>query len=139
MDAALNFGATDSLTLEVRIQTSAEKANVSSVILSKRVVGLSQTYYIDIPGGAMPNMPSFFFGRITRKLFAPTKVNDSYWHHIACVRNKETNRLLLYVDGYLLDKVDKDISEDLTNTKSLFIGTHLFSMSDVFDGEIDEV
>tara|TARA_B100000809_G_C15114570_1_gene521900 strand:+ start:869 stop:1264 length:396 start_codon:yes stop_codon:yes gene_type:complete len=66
-------------------------------------------------------------------------VNDGFLHHIAGVRDKDTNQLFLYIDGSLQDNVDTDLSENLSSSQSLFIGTHLYNMSDGFDGKIDEV
>ena len=133
----LNFGANDSLTLEVWVNTLATKF----IPLSKRVQSRNATYAIEIE---KENGRAVFFVRDKNaksagKLSSTFPVNDGKWHHIAGVRDKQSNKLFLYVDGQLSSDLAPDSSEDLSNSESLFIGTHLHDIGEASKGEIDEV
>lgn len=51
-----------------------------------------------------------------------TKVNDGKWHHIAAVRDRDSQKLKIYVDGQLSGEADDAVKGSLANRKTLFIG-----------------
>ena len=68
-----------------------------------------------------------------------TAYNDDIWHHVACVRNADTNRALIYVDGILEDNdTDTTVGVNLLAAGGLTIGDTGESGKN-FNGTIDEV
>jgi hypothetical protein len=66
---------------------------------------------------------------------SPGKINDGNWHHLAGVRDQQTKRLSLYIDGQLVVE-DLDETENINSGQSIWIGDHL---NRYYDGLIDEV
>ena len=66
---------------------------------------------------------------------SPSKINDGNWHHLAGIRDQQTKRLCLYVDGQLVVE-ESDETEDINSGQSIWIGDHL---NRYYDGLIDNL
>ncbi|MBL7186250.1 MAG: LamG domain-containing protein [Phycisphaerae bacterium] len=66
---------------------------------------------------------------------SPSRINDGNWHHLAGVRDQQTRRLRLYVDGQLVVE-DLDETENINSGQSIWIGDHL---NRYYDGLIDDL
>ncbi|NIO45136.1 MAG: hypothetical protein GTN36_06335 [Candidatus Aenigmarchaeota archaeon] len=69
-----------------------------------------------------------------------TIVNDGNWHYFAVVRDKSINNFTLYIDG-IHDGTDKiDITGNIINFNSTYIGTYVDPTPEqFFNGTIDEI
>lgn len=65
-------------------------------------------------------------------------VNDGLWHHIAAVRDRDSQKLKIYVDGELSGEVSDKIEGSLANRRPLFVGG-TDSGNNKFTGQIDFV
>ena len=66
-------------------------------------------------------------------------IDDGLWHHIACVRDKTSNHITIYVDGLSGTPVT-DTSVDLNSTgQNLEIGYFHLSSGNYYVGSIDDV
>lgn len=72
--------------------------------------------------------------------FIKTKasVTDNKWHHIAAVRDRDTKKLKIYIDGQLSNEVADEVEGSLGNRHPLLIGG-LEGGGSNFIGEIDFV
>lgn len=63
-----------------------------------------------------------------------TVVNDGEWHHVAFLRDRDTKKAALYVDGEL-EEEKADPTGNIDSGQDIFLGEHL---SRFFEGMLDE-
>lgn len=70
-------------------------------------------------------------------LKSSVQVTDGLWHHIAAVRDREAQKLYIYVDGELSGEIKDELTGSVANRRDLLIGGS--NAGDGFVGEIDFV
>lgn len=68
----------------------------------------------------------------------PEDFDEDAWHHIVCVRNKETNYLSIYMDGQLMESSIDLTTNSIASGLPLFIGNY-YTLTTPFSGLIDDV
>jgi hypothetical protein len=67
-------------------------------------------------------------------------VYDGTWHHISAVRDTTADKLLIYLDGILVDSDSDSTTATLENSLSLYVGDRDGTDNgDEFAGDIDEI
>lgn len=65
-------------------------------------------------------------------------VADNQWHHVAAVRDRDTKKIKIYIDGALSGEASDEVKGSLSNRRSLYIGG-TESVDGKFKGQIDFV
>lgn len=66
------------------------------------------------------------------------EITDGKWHHVAAVRDRNTRKLKIYIDGELSNEIADELKGSVANRRPLYIGG-TESGKDHFKGEIDFV
>jgi hypothetical protein len=143
---SLDFGASDSFTLEAWIKTTDSDSGYNNIIRKDnymmgepRALWLIAVYN---PGG---KLRGFIYDGSGKWLFieSSTSVNDGVWHHVAFVRDAVNDKLRLYIDGSEdpVTPVTDTTIDTLENSGWGAIGAYANpkSQGEFFNGIIDEV
>lgn len=138
---SLDFGATDSFTITAWIKTT----KIESGIVYKRGIDRLQGPFVEGYGFRVHDGGLYFViegaDSIGSGIFGTQTVSDDVWHHVVAVRNTNTDKISLYVDG-ILDgtPVTDTTTASLETDKPLFIGQIGSDYTDaLFAGKIDDV
>jgi Concanavalin A-like lectin/glucanases superfamily len=111
-DDRLDFGLTDSFTVELFFQTTAtaqrqlfqKQHNFSGTMLYQLGITSDGKVVFDIRGNVLIRATS------------PLSYNDGAWHHVAGVRDVAADQIRLYIDGQLVRTVSDTNTASLANT-----------------------
>ncbi|MBX7165519.1 MAG: LamG domain-containing protein [Pirellulales bacterium] len=136
-DNRLDFGATDSFTVELFFQTTttAERG------LMQKQQGFSGTQLYQIfmdHGNVYFDIRDNSTSHLTRTT-SPLDYNDGQWHHVAGVRDVAADEIRLYVDGQFVDSATDITTGSLANSGTLWLGVgNTGSSAYTFPGKLDE-
>ncbi|MEQ9459972.1 MAG: exo-alpha-sialidase [Phycisphaeraceae bacterium] len=138
----LDFDNEDSFTLEVVFRTTdhGDGGTIGSGPLISKDVGPSQpSFWLRLQDGR----PRFLIddGSSVASVFPSEIVTDGNWHHLAAVRDAESNELRLYLNRELIGTSADNTTDAFANGNDLIIGA--FNASSPGDrrfvGDIDMV
>ncbi|MBD3260062.1 hypothetical protein GF371_05570, partial [Candidatus Woesearchaeota archaeon] len=73
----------------------------------------------------------------SNSVVSTTRINDSAWHHVVAVRNNQTGRMLIYIDGSLENNNSRINKGSISNSHNVFIGSRANISNTHFNGTID--
>ena len=111
---ALQLGSSDSLTVQITMRTSSS----DGTIIGTRSTAKGWTLLIN--GGYL----QFVVNDLSQVSFieSPMQINDGNWHLITAVRDADTHRLHLYVDGFEVAPAVADLTGSLESTQPVTLG-----------------
>ncbi len=120
----LDFEAQDSFTIEAVIQTSAHGepgVNASGPLVSKDVGPNISSYWLRVEEGKVRFLVADGAGH-QPNVRSDVPVNDGGWHHVAAVRDRDSEQLRVYVDYVLAGMTADTTVGGLGNGNDLLIG-----------------
>jgi hypothetical protein len=146
-DAAFNFDATTSFTIEAWVKYLGEGGSGAGdgTIIAKTGPGGSWQRYpfsmSNMRNTGEPGRLRFAMSDSTATVSVTsdsTGFNDNAWHHVACVHDAVQDEVRIYVDGVLQGTSAYSPLGDITNTDSLSLGVGA-AADTWFGGQVDEV
>ncbi|MEM5784451.1 MAG: LamG-like jellyroll fold domain-containing protein, partial [Candidatus Aenigmatarchaeota archaeon] len=152
---SLNFAPNESFTISLWINASNIQQNDINawdhVILSKGGYNWKKGYSIALIGGLSPARGKILFSALNGtpniwsdgELQSSSLVNDSMWHHVVVIFDRDKKERSIYIDG--IKENSSTISNtyvltDFSNNEPLRFGTYNISISwEFFNGTIDDV
>ena len=136
-DSTLNFGQTESFTIEFWMKTNLS-GSLGVQGLIEKGLGTNYKYKIshDVDNDRISvSLRSGVVGTIST-VTGVAPISDGNWHHICIVRNVTDSKIYLYVNGTLDASGTDNTNATIGNTRSLKIGY----VDDIyFNGTIDEI
>lgn len=133
---SLNFDSNLNFTIEAWFKLGNSKEN--QIIVYKGTVASYYALYVDSLGhvkGTLWDGTDYSTGNPS--VTSPEAYNDNTWHHVAFVRNRNTQNVSLFVDGFRVAS-EPDRTGDLSNSGNLFIGS-VDGSQEFANGVIDEI
>lgn len=139
-NSVLNFNQAN-FTIEAYVKFSASQPDFTGLVVKAGTSGSWVGYQLllfqnKIAAEIGTNLGGLGIGD---GLVGTTALNDGEWHHVAMSVNRQTNDILLFVDGNMEASVNNGIVTGLSpNTDDLLIGTERTN-SIYFNGEMDDI
>jgi hypothetical protein len=130
----LDFGTSD-FTMECWLRTDVSNA-ISAIIVKDPECTTTVRYWNLLINNGRAVWEIGIPGQI-ESVESTTTINDNFWHHVAAVR--QTDSILVYVDGVLEGLTTTGSVFDLTNDAPVELGTNIVCGYDNFKGSMDEL
>ena len=136
--AHLNFGSSQSFTIELRFNPSMTDDHEQNLISKRKYTSGSGTYhsvrldYDNLHGGFRDTQGNEVRARAT------TKILENQGYHLALVRNVSTSEVRFFVNGQV-EGIESDITLDILPTLDLILGKITYVHPHNFAGLMDEV
>ena len=132
-----DFAADDTFSIETVFRVP-NGHNASSAIIAKDLGSNQPSWWLRMESSGSIR---FLVSDSTQEAIATTgsiTVNDGNWHQLVAIKNGDTKRLKLILDGVLITDIEDTTTGSHANSQSLRIG-RFNSGSHAFTGEIDYV
>jgi hypothetical protein len=135
--ASLDFGASESITIEAWAKTSDNRAS----ILIKYIEDINNPGYYNI--GTTSSGKAFFVIRCTNNILnsviSTTQITDNNWHFLVGVRDTTSDILKIYVDGQLENTTTDTTTGAISTPAPLKFGKYTGGSAENYNGLTDEV
>ena len=140
-DATLGWATGASFTIELWINSTQDFTG-NKVFIGKHRNTDEASWWVGGGDDTTDNIAKFYLrggGTVnqTLELSGTTAINDGNWHLVAAVRDSDTGRNYLYIDGVLEDDDAQTYDGDFYSTRELNIGHFIGSYH--FNGLLDEI
>ncbi|RJR27996.1 hypothetical protein C4561_00630 [candidate division WWE3 bacterium] len=136
--ASTDLGATDdSYTVSAWFNTSAEYTD-NGTIVNKNANGPAYPFWLMITNST-ERVAFRIYGGNAGYAESSGAYNDGNWHHAVGVRNTNTDKVYLYIDGELISTGDDNTTSVASNDDDISIGDDPGISGRSFNGQVDEV
>jgi len=121
LQPSITFAQGDSFSVSVWIKTQATPSPQDGIVGNYRISTDPFWLLIANTDGGVTWYVRDVARAHSTTIASPGRINDGNWHHLAGIRDQQTRRVSLHIDGQLVAE-DIDETEDINSRQSIWIG-----------------